>query len=139
MKLAKLVSLEELELVADSANPERWISEQQALARLTDMIRALKPPDSEVLLLYLEDINAPAIGEITGGRKDWTVPHAIDAGDSRHDSWLLPWSSSPIAVTAYFHMSACKGTARRARTTRAVSSDLEIGHRDLPQTKRQQR
>ena len=63
---AKRVSLEELELVADSANPERWISEQQALARLTDMIRALKPPDSQVMLLYLEDINASAIGEITG-------------------------------------------------------------------------
>jgi len=66
MKPTKLVSLEELELVADSANPERLISEQQALARLTDMIRALKPPDSQVMLLYLEDINASAIGEITG-------------------------------------------------------------------------
>src|SRR6516225_145393 len=33
-----------------------------------------------------------------GGRKDWTVPHAIDAGDSRHDSRPLPWSSNPVGA-----------------------------------------
>src|SRR5262249_29018874 len=33
-----------------------------------------------------------------GGRKDWTVPHAIDAGDSRHDSRPLPWSSGPVGA-----------------------------------------
>jgi RNA polymerase sigma-70 factor (ECF subfamily) len=66
MKPAKLASLGELELVADSANPKHWISENEARALLTDMIRALKPPDSQVILLYLEDIDATAIGEITG-------------------------------------------------------------------------
>jgi RNA polymerase sigma-70 factor (ECF subfamily) len=30
------------------------------------MIHALKPPDAQVMLLYLEDLDAAAIGEITG-------------------------------------------------------------------------
>ncbi len=66
LKSAKLASLEELADVADSDNPEHWVSESQALARLTGLIRALKPPDSQVMLLYLEDLDAADIGEITG-------------------------------------------------------------------------
>ncbi len=36
------------------------------MQRLTLLIQALKPPDRQVLLLYLEDLDAAAIGEVTG-------------------------------------------------------------------------
>jgi RNA polymerase sigma factor (sigma-70 family) len=63
---ARLTSLEELELPDAAASPEEALGEHQALQRLMALIRALKPPDAQVMLLYLEDIDAAAIGEITG-------------------------------------------------------------------------
>jgi RNA polymerase sigma factor (sigma-70 family) len=65
-RMGGFTSLEELELAADGADPEQIVGEQQALARITEMIRALGPPDSQVMLLYLEDLDAAAIGEVTG-------------------------------------------------------------------------
>ena len=63
---APLAGIEELEDAADSDDPERNTSERQAMQRLTQLIQALKPPDRQVLLLYLEDLDAAAIGEVTG-------------------------------------------------------------------------
>jgi hypothetical protein len=120
-----------------------------------------------------------ALAAGAGGRKDWTMPHAIDAGDSRLDSRPLPWSSSPVgarcercrdyrrprgygcrrrhaaraeaaasvslgftnrhhirifrrdsgshrsdAGTACFHISACKGTARKGVTMCEAGSSI---------------
>jgi RNA polymerase sigma-70 factor, ECF subfamily len=62
----KGVSIEDLDLADESASPEEAVSEHQALERLMAMIRALKAPDAQVMLLYLEDLDAAAIGEITG-------------------------------------------------------------------------
>jgi RNA polymerase sigma factor (sigma-70 family) len=78
---AALTSLDELEHAADSANPEQTADENQTLARLTLMIRALKPPDAQVMLLYLEDLEAGAIGDITGlsARAVATKIHRIKA------------------------------------------------------------
>jgi RNA polymerase sigma-70 factor (ECF subfamily) len=64
----KGTSIEELELADDHAGPEETVGEQQALERLMTMIRGLKAPDAQVMLLYLEDLDAAAIGEITGLR-----------------------------------------------------------------------
>ena len=61
-----MVGLEDLDVGDDAPNPEEALGEHQALSRLMAMIRALKPPDAQVMLLYLEDIDAAAIGEITG-------------------------------------------------------------------------
>ena len=63
---ARLTSLEELELPDVSASPEDAAGAQQLLDRLRAMIRTLKPPDAQVMLLYLEDLDAAAIGEVTG-------------------------------------------------------------------------
>lgn len=41
-------------------------SEQQVILRLTEIVQALNPLDKQVMLLYLEDLDAAAIGEITG-------------------------------------------------------------------------
>ena len=80
-KATKFTSLEELELIADGADPEQAASEHQLLARLMTMIRALGPPDAQVMLLYLEDMDAAEIGEITGlsARAVATKIHRIKA------------------------------------------------------------
>jgi RNA polymerase sigma-70 factor (ECF subfamily) len=45
---------------------EDTVHEQQALARLTAMIQRLQPQDRQIMLLYLENVDASGIGEITG-------------------------------------------------------------------------
>jgi RNA polymerase sigma-70 factor (ECF subfamily) len=59
-----LVSLEELEQVADPSVPDA--GHQQALSRLLALVQQLKPVDRQVILSYLEGMDAAAIGEITG-------------------------------------------------------------------------
>jgi len=63
---AALASLDELATQAGDDNPEQTAGERQVLARMLDMISRLKPPDAQVMLLYLEDLDAAEIGEITG-------------------------------------------------------------------------
>jgi RNA polymerase sigma-70 factor (ECF subfamily) len=60
------LTLESLEAVADADDPEAAVGDRQALERLMGMIQSLCPPDRQVALLYLEDMDAAAIGEITG-------------------------------------------------------------------------
>jgi len=61
------ISLEDMDqLPAAESTPEENVHSIQVLARLHALIRALKPPDGQVMLLYLEDMDAGAIGEITG-------------------------------------------------------------------------
>ena len=62
----RLAGLEELGQAPGDDDPERNTSERQAMQRLTLLIQGLKPADRQVLLLYLEDFDAAAIGEITG-------------------------------------------------------------------------
>ena len=59
-------TLEALEAVADTDDPEAKAGERHALDRLMAIIHALSPPDRQIALLYLEDLDAAAIGEITG-------------------------------------------------------------------------
>jgi len=50
----------------DKRNQGRETDDRIAIDRLLQLIHQLKPPDREVMLLYLEDLDAAAIGEITG-------------------------------------------------------------------------
>ena len=60
-------TLEALEHMADAGDsPEVAAGERQALDRLMAIIHQLGPPDRQVALLYLEDLDAAAIGEVTG-------------------------------------------------------------------------
>jgi RNA polymerase sigma-70 factor (ECF subfamily) len=44
-----------------------WASaERRALARLMALVQRLNPPDRQLTLLYLEGLDAAAIGEVTG-------------------------------------------------------------------------
>ncbi|MGQ0835960.1 MAG: RNA polymerase sigma factor [Gammaproteobacteria bacterium] len=63
---AQLVSLHDLVEMEGGENVEQAAGDQQLLARLYRVIRRLKAPDDQVLLLYLEDVDSTAIGEITG-------------------------------------------------------------------------
>ena len=73
----------------------------RALRRAFEYIRSIsiEPKlsfDSGHATEHAFDLQQRAAG--AGGRKDWTVPHAIEAGDSRRDSRPLPWSSSPVGA-----------------------------------------
>ena len=62
----RLATLEELESAPSGDDPEAAAGERQVLDRLGRMIQALGPPDRQVMLLYLEDLPAAEIAEITG-------------------------------------------------------------------------
>lgn len=64
--LAGLTSLDNLDLPASDPTPEDAVGERQAHRRLMDILQLLKPPDRQVMLLYLEDFEASAIAEVTG-------------------------------------------------------------------------
>jgi RNA polymerase sigma-70 factor, ECF subfamily len=58
-----MVSLEEIDALA---SPLPDTDRQQRLDQLFAMIRQLKPIDRQVILAYLEDLDAASIAEITG-------------------------------------------------------------------------
>lgn len=50
----------------DGADISIEVEQSQAIARLHELIRQLKPPDRQIITLYLEELDAAAIAEITG-------------------------------------------------------------------------
>jgi RNA polymerase sigma-70 factor (ECF subfamily) len=60
------VGLDELETAAAEDDPEQEVLERDARQRLLALIQTLKASDRQLTLLYLEDLDAAAIGEITG-------------------------------------------------------------------------
>jgi RNA polymerase sigma-70 factor (ECF subfamily) len=68
---SKLVSLEELEILPDTSRTlhaagQIEVDQRRNLARLSALIQQLKPLDRQVIVSYLEDLDAASIGEITG-------------------------------------------------------------------------
>jgi RNA polymerase sigma-70 factor (ECF subfamily) len=63
-----MLTLDELEQHPDPAqpDPEMKTGQRQALARLMALVRALVLPDRQVVLLYLEGLDAAAIGDVCG-------------------------------------------------------------------------
>lgn len=61
-----LVGLEELETLPDKDQGEFARDQRRNLERLSALIQQLKPLDRQVIISYLEDMDAAAIGEITG-------------------------------------------------------------------------
>jgi RNA polymerase sigma-70 factor (ECF subfamily) len=49
-----------------SGTPEQIATESEALSQLTRLIQSLNALDREVILLYLEDLDAAGIAEVTG-------------------------------------------------------------------------
>ena len=63
---SNLVSLEELEMLPDKVQGQPAADQRRNLERLSVLIRQLKPIDRQVIISYLEDMDAVSIGEITG-------------------------------------------------------------------------
>ncbi len=61
-----LVGLETVEAMAAAEDRERTLDQQQALEKLLRLIQQMKPLDRQVILSYLEDMDAASIAEITG-------------------------------------------------------------------------
>lgn len=61
-----LVSLEELEMLSDKGEGQFAANQRIDLERLSVLIQQLKPVDRQVIVSYLEDMDAASIGEITG-------------------------------------------------------------------------
>jgi RNA polymerase sigma-70 factor, ECF subfamily len=66
LNYAGSASLDDLADTPDRDDPEGIATDQQALAWLHQTIQQLKPPDAQVMCLYLEDISAGEIAEIVG-------------------------------------------------------------------------
>jgi RNA polymerase sigma-70 factor (ECF subfamily) len=65
----KLISLEELDAPGSAPagdDTSRTLERTQILERLYELIQRLNPLDRQVILLYLEGMDAASIGEVTG-------------------------------------------------------------------------
>jgi RNA polymerase sigma-70 factor (ECF subfamily) len=54
------------EMQSDDPGPEEAADRSQGLARLMRLIHQLKPPDRQIILLFLEGLEGAAIAEIMG-------------------------------------------------------------------------
>jgi RNA polymerase sigma-70 factor, ECF subfamily len=62
-----LLALEDIDSAPDPAGDRTGNStDRLALERLLELIHQLRPPDRQLMLLYLEDLDAATIGEIMG-------------------------------------------------------------------------
>jgi RNA polymerase sigma-70 factor (ECF subfamily) len=61
-----LTGLDELENVADHSDQAAGLDAKEVLAKVHKMIQQLKSPDRQIILLYLDDIDAETISQITG-------------------------------------------------------------------------
>ena len=62
----RLVSIENIETMPGSDQGELAASQTEALERLSMLIQRLKPLDRQIIVSYLEGMDASSIGEITG-------------------------------------------------------------------------
>ena len=62
----RLVSLEDVDVPEAGPDRERAVDEQRAIARLQEFARRLRPIDRQILLLYLEGLDARQIGDVVG-------------------------------------------------------------------------
>lgn len=63
--LSRLVNLEQMETIPDNS-AHLGTEKRRDLKRLSALIQRLKPIDRQVIVSYLEDMDAASIGEITG-------------------------------------------------------------------------
>ena len=78
-KVREFVSLEEIETRAGLEDIEISTDRQKTLTRLLALIQRLEPVDRQLILGYLEGIDAESMGEITGlsSANVWTKLHRI--------------------------------------------------------------
>jgi RNA polymerase sigma-70 factor, ECF subfamily len=62
----RFVGLEEIDEARSEDDPERTVMQQGVQMQLVRLVQELRPSDRQLALLYLEDLDAASIGEITG-------------------------------------------------------------------------
>jgi RNA polymerase sigma factor (sigma-70 family) len=65
-KAERLAGLDEVDGIASPDDPEAETDQKRIANQLLATIHRLKPTDRQVMLLYLEDLSAAEIGEVTG-------------------------------------------------------------------------
>ena len=65
-KAPRLLSLDEVDERPDESDFERDADRRMSMDRWLGLIHRLKPLDRQVVLLYLEGLDAASIGEVTG-------------------------------------------------------------------------
>ena len=77
--LSVLLTLEDVEAQPSPENFEILADRRTTFARLLALIQRLEPPDRQIMLAYLEGIEAESIAEITGmsAANVWTKIHRI--------------------------------------------------------------
>lgn len=63
---SRLVNLEHVDTVSSDNHVELAVSQAEALERLSALIQRLKPLDRQIIVSYLEGMDANSIAEITG-------------------------------------------------------------------------
>lgn len=66
VRLAEMFTLDDIPEPQDEGDSLRTLDRVESLERLLKTIERLKPLDRQVILLYLEDFSAEAIGEVVG-------------------------------------------------------------------------
>jgi RNA polymerase sigma-70 factor (ECF subfamily) len=61
-----LLSLDEVDDRPDETDVERETGRRMSMDRLLELIHRLKPLDRQIVLLYLEGLDAASIGDVTG-------------------------------------------------------------------------
>ena len=61
-----LIGLDELDETPAAGDTDQDLDQQRALERLHTLLRRLKPLDQQLMLLYLEGMDAASIGEVMG-------------------------------------------------------------------------
>lgn len=62
----QLLSIEDLDVAGPAPERERAVDERRALERLLGLIHRLRPLDRQVMLLYLEGLDAQSTSDIVG-------------------------------------------------------------------------
>lgn len=62
----ELVSLEALDAVPSVSDTERIVDQRMMVERVEELLARLRAPDRQLMLLYLEELDAESIAEITG-------------------------------------------------------------------------
>lgn len=65
-RVSQWVDLEHVAETPDPASTQDRHAESDTLTRLMSLVHQLKPPDRQVMLLYLDGLDAKETGEITG-------------------------------------------------------------------------
>jgi RNA polymerase sigma-70 factor (ECF subfamily) len=62
----QLVSIEDLDVAGPEPDREGQVDERRALEQLLALVQQLRPLDRQVMLLYLEDLDAQSISDVVG-------------------------------------------------------------------------